>query len=293
MPGGEAARTARRWGRRDGQGRSVSVVRGRPGRESGSPAPRKAPVRPTPPPSPSRARLAAAALLLAAALPAAAAPAPAAAHAPGVAALVQQVVAAYGGQAALDRMARAYAQGNVTSQVLHPGAPGLFARAYERPGGLRVEIQYPDREGEVRVLARGRGWRFGEEVRGPSLAAMVLQAARLDLPALLAAAGPKVAAGGTWTHEGKALRVLSLEVAPGLLVEAGVDPATGRILRSRGTARGGPPVEFVTTYSDFRTVEGVLVPFREGNWANGQTTGETVLSQVAFPASFPPLTFEP
>lgn len=45
--------------------------------------------------------------------------------------------------------------------------------------------------------------------------------------------------------------------------------------------------------SDFRTVDGVLVPFREGNWANGNATGETVLEKVALPAALPPGTFEP
>jgi hypothetical protein len=53
------------------------------------------------------------------------------------------------------------------------------------------------------------------------------------------------------------------------------------------------PLEFVTTYSDFRKVDGVLVPFREENWANGQTTGETVLRKVEFPKALPPAAFAP
>ena len=52
-------------------------------------------------------------------------------------------------------------------------------------------------------------------------------------------------------------------------------------------------VEFVTTYSDFRTVDGVLVPFREGNWANGKTTGETVLERVSFVPGHAPEMFRP
>lgn len=245
------------------------------------------------------AALALAALVLATA-PAVDAPAPPAAppgarapaRPPEVRALIERCVGAYGGRKAVVRLARVREEGTVTS-LLHPGQPGRITRVYQRSGKLRVEIAFPGAPVEVRVLDGGRGWRFGEEVGGPFLMSMVLQAARLDLPALLAAWENKVEDRGTLDHEGTALRVLALEVAPGVVVEAGIDPATGRILRSRGTSRGGAPVEFVTTYSDFRRVDGVLVAFREGNWANGRTTGETVLERVELPAQVDPAAFRP
>jgi hypothetical protein len=64
-------------------------------------------------------------------------------------------------------------------------------------------------------------------------------------------------------------------------VTAFVDLATGRITRSAGDLDvPGMKTGFVTDYSDFRPVEGVLFPFREGNFASGQTTGETVITKV-------------
>jgi hypothetical protein len=233
-------------------------------------------------------------LALAVALPAAAAASSVPPPGPSAttSALVARCVAAYGGKKAVARLARSRTEGRVTS-LLHPGQPGHIMRLYQRSGRLRVEIAFPGAPPEVRVLDGGRGWRFGEEVGGPFLASMILQAARLDLPALLAAWEQKVEDHGTWEHEGKALRVLALEVAPGVTVEAGIDPASGRILRSRGTAGGAMPVEFVTTYSDFRKVDGVLFAFREGNWANGSTTGETVLEKVELLASVPAEAFRP
>ena len=219
-------------------------------------------------------------------------PRPGAAGRASRSALVARCVEAYGGKKAVARLARSRTEGSVTS-LLHPGQPGRIARLYQRSGKLRVEIAFPGAPVEVRVLDGGRGWRFGEEVGGPFLASMILQAARLDLPALLAAWEQKLEDHGTWDHEGKALRVLALEVAPGVTVEAGIDPATGRILRSRGTAAGAMPVEFVTTYSDFRKVDGVLFAFHEGNWANGSTTGETVLEKVELLASVPAEAFRP
>jgi hypothetical protein len=104
----------------------------------------------------------------------------------------------------------------------------------------------------------------------------------------------KLRDGGKTKVDGTEVRLLALEPAPGLLVEAAIDPRTGRILRSRGASTAGPaPLEFVTTYSDFQTVEGVLVPMREENWANGKSTGVTTVKKVAFPGAMPEWMFRP
>jgi hypothetical protein len=220
--------------------------------------------------------------------------APPAAAPSAVPPLVRRCVEAYGGRAALAKLAASVQEGSVTS-ILSPGVRGRMGRAFRRSGKLRVEIDFAGRPPEVRVLDGGRGWRQGQEVSGGYLDSMLLQAARLDLPALLASWEERVKDLGTLDHAGTTLRVLSLEIAPGLVVEAGIDPATGRILRSRGRRAdgAGPPVEFVTAYSDFRTVEGVLVAFREDSWANGSRTGETVLERVEFPAALPAELFRP
>ena len=180
------------------------------------------------------------------------------------------------------------------TSLLHPGQPGRIVRAYVRPGKLRVETAWPDGTGEVRVLDGGRGWRDGEEAAGGRLAAMILQAARLDLPALLAAWVAKVEDRGVGEVEGRRVRVLAIAPAPGLVVLAELDVATARVVRSRGSSRDpGMPLAFETTYGDFRQVDGVLVPFRERNWANGNATGETALEKVTFPKGFPEGTFRP
>ena len=59
--------------------------------------------------------------------------------------------------------------------------------------------------------------------------------------------------------------------------KATLDPATGHILKSTGKAAG---VEFTTTYSDFRKVEGLLFAFREDNTAQGMKTGTNEISKV-------------
>jgi hypothetical protein len=199
---------------------------------------------------------------------------------PSAAELARRSVAAYGGAEAIAR-ASAFVQTGTVTSLLHPGMTGTIGRAFQRPDRLRVEVAYPDRSGEIRILDGAAGWRNSEPAAGAQLTSMVLQAARLDIPGLLARKGGQVRDRGTWQHEGKTLRVLGLEVRPGLWLEAGIDPATGLVLRSRSVAAGSrSPLEFVTSYSEFREVGGVLFAFREVNWANGSTTGETVLSRV-------------
>jgi hypothetical protein len=215
----------------------------------------------------------------------------AAAPPPEVTALVDRCVAAYGGAAALSRVVAVRQAGTVTS-LLHPGQAAPLKRLAARGGRLRVEIGWSG-EPEVRVVDGQVGWRGGEPAGGPPLAAMVLQAARFDLPLRLKEGLARVEDRGVVELAGKRLRALALEVAPGLVVEADLDPATGRMLRSRGTASAGPALEFVTTYDDFRTVGGLLFAFREGNWANGVTTGETVLTSVELLSRLPEQAFRP
>ena len=225
--------------------------------------------------------------------PSAAPVAPGAAKRDGKDALIERVVAAYGGRDALARAKAFRQEGSVTS-LLHPGTTGRIERAYARSGRLRVVTRFPGAADEVRVIDGGRGWRNGEPSDGSRFAAMVLQAARIDLPALLDAWRQRVSDRGEAELNGRKLRVLALEVGPGLTVEAHVDPATGRILRSTSNGPGpGVPLQFVTDYSDFRSVDGVLFAFHEGNWANGSTTGETTLESVKVTPALPESTFRP
>jgi hypothetical protein len=227
-------------------------------------------------------------VLLALAAPAAAPGADA-----SVEALVRQCLDAYGGEAMV-RHATALREVGAVTSILHLGEVGSLRREWARPGRLRVAISYSEDMLEVRILDGVRGWRGGAPDAGPGLAAMMLQAARMDLPAVLHERRAQVVARGTWEHEGTVLRVLAVEVGPGLEVEAGIDPGTGRILRSRGFSRDPKlPLEFVTTYSDFRMVGGVLVAFHEANWANGKTTGDTLLEAVEVLPTLPGATFRP
>jgi len=134
-------------------------------------------------------------------------------------------------------------------------------------GNLRVEIAYPDKT-EMRVLENGKGTNNGRESNAMELDAMRLQAMRIALPRLLAEKRGVVRA--------TAANVIELTL-DGLMVTAEVDPATGHVVRSSG--RSGE-MTFTTSYSDFRSVNGLLIAFHEENSAMGMKTAEISLEKV-------------
>jgi hypothetical protein len=208
-------------------------------------------------------------------------------------ALIHRCAAAYGGERARVRQGKVRVVGNIRSK-LHPGQVGVETRTFVRANRLRVEVAFPGSASEVRVLDGARAFRYGQPATGQVALALQLQAARLDLPALLAEWESKVEDMGPVEYEGQPLRVLGLEISPGARLEAGLDPRTARIVYVRGLARNGPSqLEFFTVYRDFRTVDGVLQPFREEGWTNSEPTGDLDLTKVEFLDDVPEGAFAP
>jgi hypothetical protein len=165
----------------------------------------------------------------------------------------------------------------------HPGEPGRFSRTFVRGRGLRLEVGFTQSEPEVRVLNGARAWRYGEPAAPAVAAALQLEAARLDLPALLLDREAQVQDQGEVKHEGQTLRVLGLEITPTARLECGVEPRTGRILYVRGLVQSGPrELELFTVFRNFKVVDGVLVPFREEEYANGESIGDLDIGSLEF-----------
>jgi hypothetical protein len=214
---------------------------------------------------------------------------------PGAARVVHHAITALGGEEVILRHRAMVQEGEVTS-ILAGDEPGRLTRIFERPGRLRVTIVYPGSQGqEQRVVDGPRAWRDGEDVSGtPSHAAMALQAARLDLPYLLLRAGSGLVDGGEIQRDGRRLQVITVPLSSDAAVVAEIDVETGLPVRSQARFESGRgPLEFVTEYSDHRTVDGQKVPFREVSYAQGRRTGSTVLRRVEFLKEAPTGAFEP
>ena len=180
--------------------------------------------------------------------------------------LIARVMTTYGGAAAWSKVSGFHQIGTVTP-AMRP-EEGKLTRDWQRPDKLRVEIAYPAST-EVRVVDGEHGTQNGKEAGGIGLDAMRLQAARLALPQLL-------------IEKRKTLRQLEngnieIPLTPSMTLTIEIDPATGHIVRSTGKAAG---IEFSTSYSDFRTVNGLLFAFREENSAGPMKTGTNQLATV-------------
>jgi hypothetical protein len=205
---------------------------------------------------------------------------PVAAGPASIDALVDAVLRAYGGKAALDGV-KAYRMEGTVSSVMRGN--GALVRTFARPDRLKTTLDYPNHP-EARILDGGKGWRSDGKgnmaaAEGFLLTSMVLQAARADIPWILdkKRATLKVLP----PMDGGKLQGLEIPLGEGLSITVYAESATGRIVRTSGVLETpGMKTNFATDFSDFRTVDGVLFPFREANFASNQSTGDTVITKI-------------
>lgn len=210
-------------------------------------------------------------------------------------AVVDRIIAAYGGEAALSAVAGLRQTGRTISHR-RGGAVARIVRVLEPPGRLRVEIAYPGEAPEIRVLDGDKGWSGGAKASSPMRAAMRLQAARLAFPFLLPAERDRLIDHGTRTgSDGIPVRVLELPIGRHMAVLVAADLETGRIVRSRGVLSmgGAEAMDFATAYYEFRTWDGILFAAREEQYAMGTYTGRTVIEEVQVLEEVPPGSFRP
>jgi hypothetical protein len=214
-----------------------------------------------------------------------------AAKSPG--ALIDSVLAAYGGKAALEKVKAYRMEGSVSSVMRGTGA---LVRTFARPDRLKITLDYPNHP-EARILDGGKGWRSDgkgnmDAAEGFLRTSMVLQAARANLPWLLDEHRGKLKM--IPPMDGGKLQGLEIPIGEGLTLTVYADTATGRIVRTSGVLEApGMKTNFATDYSDFRMVDGVLFSFREANFASNQSTGDTVITRVTVNPTLKDADFRP
>lgn len=199
-------------------------------------------------------------------------------------ALVDSVVATYGGPQAVARSGKVRVDAEVAARMR--GDTGAARREFEAPDRLRVEIAYPGTV-EVRILDGDRGWRGDrtrlDKVDGLPRAAMEYQLLRSAVPWVLVHHRGALEDRGTRTVDGTAYRLVGLRRGEALDLTYWIDAANRRVIRVEGVLQApGAQTTFDTRYGDFRRVDGVLVPFVEENFAGGQHTGTTRVTSVVF-----------
>ncbi len=232
-----------------------------------------------------------ASLLLALALPVAAAEQDAASKA-----LVDKVIQAYGGAAAIERLESFTAQGRITA--LMRGVHGTYKRWFVRSGMLRVETHYPN-SSETRVLNSGKAWTSNSggplrAVNGPPRMAMIYQHKQLDLPYGLLKAGYNLRHLGTESVREQLTEVMDAWDDDGSTLRLNVDSVSHYIVKVTGFINAsGQTANLGVQFSDFRSVDGVPMPFMIHNYAGEIPISQTVISGYTANPPADPALFAP
>lgn len=196
--------------------------------------------------------------------------------------VLRNLIESYGGERNLLKLDNMVQEWDMVA--LRSKRHGKDLRSIRMPGQLRVELRYPDKQ-ETRILNGDIGHvifdgRPAQVAEGHQHDAMRLQLMRLYSPLALWERRESL----TLTVEG-AHCALSL-VENGLRADYLVDTQNWRIDKVVGTlAVHGQQMRFLTEYSEFAIVDGVLMHHRENKFAGGVNTAILQLREVTLGAA--------
>jgi hypothetical protein len=209
--------------------------------------------------------------------------------------LVGNIVRAYGGAEAIERIAAVNAEGEI--KTLMRNESGSYKRWFKRSRQLRVETAY-SHSAETRLLAVEQVWRSGvgnalKLVSGPSHLAVVYQYKQLDLPYGLLKGGYNLRYAGKESLNGMETEVMEVWDDEGPPMRVNVDAASHYIVGVSGRlSQGGHSMALAVEFSDFKPVEGMPMPFQLRNHAGGQPVSETVIRRYTVNPPDDPSLFE-
>jgi len=189
---------------------------------------------------------------------------------------VRKILTAYGGRDALVRVQALSAEGTITR--FKTKDEGTYTRFMRRDGNLLVSIAYPNFL-EVRLLNGPKGYRGApgrlNEVSGDLYLAMVYQYNQLDLPFGFLDGALKPSAPLTSDRSGEEDTIHCVDRA-GNALEVTVRRSDSRIVKTTGNFQvNSAKTSLSAEFDDFHMVEGVLLPFRIVNYAEGMKISET------------------
>jgi len=194
--------------------------------------------------------------------------------------LISKVVNAYGGKGLLLKVRAVSAEGRIKEYLSDD--EGTYYRYMTRERKLLVDIRY-SKTSEKRILDGRNGYRGTdgrmEKVIGPPFDAMVYQYNQLNLPYGLIDGSLKLIDSWKDTFNGNEVEVLKLEDAYGYGIEALVNPKDFLIQRVIGRfTAGNHQASLSAALTDFRRVNGILMPFKIINYAGDTRLSETLIT---------------
>lgn len=216
--------------------------------------------------------------------------APASSQSDALSEALERMIAAYGGEENLQKLDSMVQEWDLLA--LTRNQQGSDKRSVRLPEQLKVELIYPDKQ-ETRVLNGDSGYAiFGDREPAAATAmqtsAMRLQLMRLYSPLTLR---DKRDALELSTSDGYVILTLREH---GLQADYVVSTDTWHIGKVVGQlSMNGTAMQFVTEYSDYSMVDGVLVHHRENKYVGGTNTAVLRLQRITVDADFDDAEFEP
>jgi hypothetical protein len=184
--------------------------------------------------------------------------------------IIQKIINAYGGKDKLSKVYALSAVGHI--KKLFPYDEGPYFRVMKRERKLLFDSKY-SRVDEKRILNNGKGYRetdgATEAVTGPPYDAMVFQYNQIDLPFGLLDGSLTVVSLRKDSINDHDAEVLHLKDQYGYEIDVFVDPQDFLILKAISYCQAGQDRRSIgVEFSDFREVEGILLPHKIVNYAN-------------------------
>ncbi|MGH9789460.1 MAG: M16 family metallopeptidase [Candidatus Acidiferrales bacterium] len=212
--------------------------------------------------------------------------------------LIEKAVAARGGLETLQSVRDLTVLSRVVQET-PAGTMNLTIKLYfVLPDKLRQDIVAP--VGEFNLALDGQsGWQKGPQGVGPAppvfiRALRMVLARNLEnlLPALLAGEGTAQFLE-TETHDGRPADAVLVVDAAGHSIRMLVDQETGYVVKQayEGEAPGGPVAE-ERIFSDFRTVNGLVLPHKTVVFQDGRQTSEATVVHIEINTGVDPALFE-
>lgn len=192
--------------------------------------------------------------------------------------IIQKVIEAYGGKKTIENITSVYTEGRIKAVAFND--EGSYVRYFKRGRKLKVDIEY-SRSSERRILDGRKAYESIDmapfsETAGASYLAIVYQYKQLDLPHELLTGAFSLHYEGKRDLNGIETAVLDLNDNEGPPMKIYVSMKDFHIIKVSGSfSMGGNAMDLSSEASDFRKVDGTVLPFKITNYAGGQLIAET------------------
>jgi outer membrane lipoprotein-sorting protein len=203
---------------------------------------------------------------------------------------LERMIATYGGEENLQKLDSMVQEWDLLA--LTRNQQGTDKRSVRLPEQLKVELTYPGKQ-ETRVLNGDSGYAIFDDRAPAAASAMQTGAMRLQLMRLYSPLTLRDKRDALELSRSGGYMVLTL-MEHGLQTDYVVDTDTWHIVKVMGKLSvNGMTMQFVTEYSDYSMVDGVLIHHRENKWVGGTNTAVLRLQRITVDADFDDDEFEP